>query len=145
MLNTFVVPLAAWQPPRRLPAPQPATAVKSARPNRDWEDAAGDGDWQEAVILYLRERRREGVPYWTVINAIALASAAPDRWELRYNTRQVLTAVKALIKDKRVMRYRRSYLAILDTGDEIIPLERYRALPCRTATGRRTADSTLAR
>jgi hypothetical protein len=133
--------MATWQP---LPALRPATAAKSARPNRDWEDAAGDAHWQEAVILYLRDRRREAVPYWTVINAVVLASVPPDRWELRYNTRQVLTAVKTLIKERRVMRFRRNFLVTLDTG-EIIPLERYRALPCRTATGRRAADSTLAR
>ena len=144
VFDTFIAPIATWQAPRSTPAPKPAPAVKSTSTNRDWEDAAGDNDWQAAVLGYLRNRRREAVAYWGVINAVVLASAPPDRWEVRFVTRQVLTAVKALIKDRRVMRYRRSFLLVLDTGDECISLERYRALPYRTATGRRAADSTLA-
>jgi hypothetical protein len=145
MFNAFVTPAAGWRPPTRLSAARPPIAVKNTKLKLDWEDAAAEGDWQGAVVSYLRERRRQAVPYWSVINAIVLASAPPDRRELRLTTRQLLAVVKALIRDRRIMRFRRRFLVILDTGDEVIPLKQYRALPCATATGRRGADSTLAR
>jgi hypothetical protein len=132
VFDTFIAPIATWQAPRSTPAPQPATAIKSTRPNRDWEDAAGDGDWQTAVLGYLRERRREAVPYWTVINAVVLASVPSDRWEVRFATTRALQAVKALIRDRRVLRYRRRFLAVLDVGAEVVPLAVYRSIRNRT-------------
>jgi hypothetical protein len=143
MFNAFVTPAPGWRPPRSTPAPQPPPVGEKARPRqRDWEDAAFEEDWTWAVLRFLRQRRREAVPYWDVVNAVAHASIQPARWEVRFATKQVLQAVKALVRDRRVLRYRRRYLAILDLGAEIVPLESYRTFRNGIATGRFPGDST---
>jgi hypothetical protein len=143
MFNTFVVPEAGWQKPRASSALTARPARPSPKPKaRDWQDYAGEENWEAAVLGYLRERRREALPFWQVVNLVVAESVQPDRWEVRYATRQVLTAIQSLLKTRRILRWKRAYLAIIDTGDEVIPLERYFALTSRTATGRATADST---
>ena len=142
MINVLLSPLIPWKP-RPIPSCQ-APDVKRAglKRSRDWEDIAVAEDWAQAVLGFLRQRRKEAVPLWEVVNAVAQASTQPDRWETRFATTQILLAVKLLIRDRRVLRYRRRFLAVLDTGEESIPLDVYYALPIKTATGRTTADST---
>jgi hypothetical protein len=95
------------------------------------------------VLGFLRQRRREAVPYWQVVNAVVQASYQATRWEVRVATTQVLRAVKVLTREHGILRYRRCFLAVLNTGEETIPLDRYYALPRRTATGRCSGDSTI--
>jgi hypothetical protein len=143
MFNAFVTPAVGWQKPyiRSVPAVRPARPLSKPEQS-DWRDFAGEEAWEAAILGYLRQRRREVVPYWRLINQVVAESAQPDRWEVRYATRQVLQAVKTLVRARRVWRYRRRFLAVLDTADEVIPLDRYFALPTRTETGRSAADST---
>jgi hypothetical protein len=143
MFDTFVAPLVGWQPPRIAPARKPLAVGKSVKPYpRDWEDAALEGDWAAAVLGFLRERRREAVPYWEVVNGVAQASTQPDRWELRFATRRILAKVKELLHERKILRYRRRYLAVLDHPTEIVSLEEYRAIRKRVVTERGTNDST---
>jgi hypothetical protein len=59
MFDMLITPTAGWQPPRSTPAPQPSALGRVRKPgHRDWEDAAGDGDWQEAIISYLVSGRK---------------------------------------------------------------------------------------
>jgi hypothetical protein len=144
MFNAFVAPEAGWQKPRAGSALTARPARPSSKPKaRDWQDYAGEENWEAAVLHYLREHRRQAVPYWQVVNLVVGESIQPDRWEVRYATRQVLTAIQSLLKTRRIMRFRRTFLAVIDTGDEVMPLERYFALTSRTATGRANADSTI--
>jgi hypothetical protein len=143
MVSEFVTPAAGWRPQGLSTDHAPQAPDSCKRPGRrQWTEDAGDGDWAAAVLGYLRERRRDAVNYWRVVNEVVLASTPLDRRQVRCNTRQVLTAVQALLKARRVLRYRRRFLVILDTGDDVIPLAAYFALPWRTATGRCAADST---
>jgi hypothetical protein len=142
MFNTLVTPVLAWQQPRTrsVPAARPPRPLPKPE-RRDWRDFAGEEAWESAILAFLREHRREVVPYWKLVNQVVAESAQPDRWEVRYATRQVLQAVKSLVRARRVLRYRQRFLAVLDTGDEVIPLDIYYALPTKTATGRCAADS----
>jgi len=143
MFNTFVAPAVGWQPPRSPTACQPPTAKRASQQDRgDWEDAALEEDWAAAVVGFLRERRREAVPYWEVVNGVAQASTQPDRWELRFATRRILATVKELLHERKILRYRRRYLAVLDHPTEIVSLEEYRAIRKRAVSERCTADST---
>jgi hypothetical protein len=141
MFNTFVTPSACWQGPRSLTVPTLCLGPdpSKAKP-RHWSEFAGEDDWQNALVEYLREHRRTAVKYWTCINQIVGASVQGSRTGVRSATRQVLTALQALLKSKRVMRYKRKYLIVLDTGDQTLTLEEFFLLPGRT-TGRCTADS----
>jgi hypothetical protein len=103
---------------------------------RNWRDDAGEEAWESAIVGYLREHRRAPVKYWRLVNVLVAESVQASRAGVRHATRQVLAAIQSLLKARRIMRFRRTYLAILDTGHEIVSLERYYALPNRTATGR---------
>jgi hypothetical protein len=144
MFDAFVTPLAGWQQSRASSAvtPRPTQTLPKLG-SRDWRDYAGEEAWESAIIGYLREHRRAPVKYWQVVNVLVAESMQASRWEVRYATRQLLAAIQSLLIARRIMRFRRTYLAILDTGDEIVSLERYYALPNRTATGRVSADSTI--
>jgi hypothetical protein len=146
MFNAFVTPVAGWRQPCTSSSVTPRPPLTLPKPeSRDWRDYAGKEAWESAIIGYMREHRREPVPYWLLVNLLVGESAQASRWEVRCATCQVLAAIQALLKSKRVLRYRRQFLVILDTGDEVIPLDAYFALPWRTATGRRAADSTPGR
>jgi len=141
-MDTLIMPAAGWRPPTRsIPTGSPRSTAKKPEP-RHWAEAAFQERWQDAVLGFLRERRRDAVPYWEVVNGVVGESCQATRWEVRFATRGILTAVKTLLHERRILRYRRRYLAILDLGGEIVPLETYRALCNRTATGRCAVDST---
>jgi len=143
MFDSFISPSAGWRPPSIQVVVKPLPArTPSKPPARHWTDDAADELWEAAILGYLRARRREAVPYWQVVNSVVSESIPSTRWGVRLATKQVLLAVKALLQDRRILRYRRRYLTVLDLGQEIVPLDVYHKLGYRTATGRRTVDST---
>ena len=143
MFDTFITPAAGWQPPSIQIAVKPMPSRVLSKPlARHWADDAAEEAWEPAIVGYLREHRRETVPYWRLVNILVAESMQASRWEVRYATRQVLAAIQLLLKSRRILRFRRKYLVILDTGDAAIPLEIYYALPTKTANGRAIADST---
>jgi hypothetical protein len=142
MFDTFIAPPSASRP-TTLVASTPQPTHQPSRANH-WVDAAATESWQAAILGYLRERRTEAVKLWEVVNEVVSKSGQPTRSSTRFATRQVLQAVKQLLHERRILRFRRKHLAILDIELDTISLEHFFALPNRTATGRLAADSTPA-
>src|ERR1035437_572236 len=139
MLNAFITPVAGWRPP--LPAekdPSPSPPSTPAEP--DWCDYAAEERWAEAIVAYLRADWRKKFRLWSVINRIVAESAQPSRFDVRAATFECLQELMRLRRERVVFRYKRQWIAILDNGLPVIPLEK---LPRRPAVGRgRAADST---
>ena len=110
---------------------------------RNWQELALKRDWQGAILGYLREKRREAIPLWTVLNGICAAAEPRDRRETRELKTEILKALGQLSRTRRVLRWRRTKLAIPDTGDRVVSLEQFmatsRALPAfsRSSSGRK--------
>ena len=88
---------------------------------KDWCDLSFERDWSAAILAYLRERSRETIPLWRMVNAVSAESLPRNRPEERARRKEILAALSGLIKEKRVFRWRRKNVAILDPGKEIIP------------------------
>src|SRR5205823_9585873 len=84
---------------------------------RNWRELAYERDWQGAIIGYLREKWREAIPLWTVLNGICAAAKPRDRRETRELKTEILKALGHLSRTRKVLRLRRTKLAILDIGD----------------------------
>ena len=56
-----------------------------------------------------------------MVNAVSAESLPRNRPEERARRKEILAALSGLIKEKRVFRWRRKNVAILDPGKEIIP------------------------
>src|SRR5438105_2505854 len=86
-----------------------------SREARDWCDLASQRDWQGAILVYLRQCWREALPLWSVINQIAAEARPRNRRELRSLKMEILKAMGELVRSRRVLRWHRTKLAILDT------------------------------
>lgn len=64
---------------------------------------------------------------WSAINAIAAEALPKDRAQAREIKMEILASLGTLIRTRRVLRWKRTKLAILDACHEIIPLENIRA------------------
>ncbi len=118
--------------------PYTTTAAHKARPaagvrkSASWEDLASDQRWAEAIIAYLQQNWRGQHRVWAVINAI-VAEALPEcRWQTREYAKEALDALMGLVRDKRVLRYRRKWIASLHSPPviplELVPLDRLRRI-----------------
>ncbi len=104
--------------PKPLP-PQPCEPEKA-----DWRDHAAQERWEEAIIAYLRTDWRTTFKMWTVINEIVRESRQRSRWDVRAATFEVLREVMRLRRERVIFRYKKRWIAILDSGVPIIPLEK---------------------
>lgn len=101
--------------------------VRGATPElRSWCDLAIERDWEGAILEFLRGRWRQAVPLWTVVNSVCAEALPQTRRETRELKREILESLGQLILAKRVLRWKRSHLAILDIGHPVIPLEQLR-------------------
>ena len=121
MISTFVSPLAGWQQP--LPAKKVLTPPPEQPAEADWRDHAAEERWAEAVISFLRADWRKTFPLWTVVNSIVAKSCQQKRSEVRAANFEVLAEVMRLRRERVIFRYKRKWIAILDSGRPIIPLE----------------------
>ena len=74
-------------------------------------------------MAYLQENWRGGSRFWHVINSVAAEAMPECRWQVREYTRQALEALMALIRERRVLRYRRKWVAALDLPQQNVALE----------------------
>jgi hypothetical protein len=119
-IGLFVAPASAW----RSPAQAPATPALPPHPSEpDWRDHAAEERWAEAVISFLRADWRKTFRLWTVINSIVAESCQQSRFDVRAATFEVLQEVMRLRRERVIFRYKRKWIAILDSGQPIIPLE----------------------
>jgi len=88
-----------------------------------WEDLASEERWKEALMAYLQQNWRGGSGFWHVINSVAAEAMPECRWQMRDYTRQVLEALMELVREKRVLRFKRKWVAALDLREERVALE----------------------
>ena len=60
---------------------------------------------------------------WSLLNAVVAESCAEDRREVRESTKEALRALMRLVREKRVLRFKRKWVARLETPQEVVPLE----------------------
>ena len=122
MIDAFVTPVAGWRPPRPSVAPpSPPPPCKPTEP--DWCDFAAQERWEEAILAYLRADWRKTHRLWTVVNSIVAESCQQSRFDVRAATFEVLQEVMRLRRERVIFRYKRKWIASLDSGSPIIPLK----------------------
>lgn len=109
----LVQPASTWRPYVQ-PVPKPANMARRAEPERDWEDLAADEDWPGAILEYLRKNWRGRHLLWHVINTVVAESRPEARSLVRRSSREALMAMMQLIRERRVMRHRRRWVACLE-------------------------------
>jgi hypothetical protein len=113
-IGFLIQPEATWKPyvhpvPKSSPKPRPWQ-----EPDLRWADLADEQRWGEAIIAYLKVNWRGQHLMWRVINAVAAESRPETRSLIRSVTQDVLAAMMDLIRARRVMRYRRRWVAALE-------------------------------
>ena len=121
MLNAFITPVAGWRPP--LPAKKPLTPPPAKPAEPDWQDYAARERWEEAILTYLRSNWQKTFKMWSVINEIVAESCQQTRFDTRAATFEVLGEVTRLRRERVIFRYKRKWIASLDSGSPIIPLK----------------------
>ena len=121
MVSAFVSPVAGWRPP--LPETKSLTPPQSIPAEPDWCDFAAQERWEEAILAYLRADWRKAHRLWTVVNCIVAESRQQSRFDTRAATFEVLQEVMRLRRERVIFRYRRKWIAILDSGPPIIPMK----------------------
>ncbi len=126
MIDIFISPARTWSPPTRWHPSNISNSrqvQKKAKPKQPtWEELAFDQNWSAALLGYLREDWRGGTRMWSAINAAVAESCPEDRWEVRESTKEALRALMGLVREKRVLRFKRKWVAILD-HPQVVPLE----------------------
>jgi hypothetical protein len=126
MIDVFISPARTWSPPSswhpsNITIPRPVQK-KAASHQPGWEELAFDQNWSAALLGHLQQHRRGGTKLWSVINAVVSESCPEDRGEVRESTKAVLRALMTLIREKRVLRFKREWVASLDLPCQIVPL-----------------------
>ena len=119
-ISVLSTPAAGWRPPVQ------ATAVQARHQPQtlpDWCDFAAEERWEEAILAYLRADWRKTFKMWSVINEIVAESRQQTRFDTRAATFEVLAEVMRLRRERVIFRYRRKWIASLDSGSPIIPLK----------------------
>ncbi len=116
----LVQPASTWRP-YVPPVPKPGNMARRAEPERDWEDLAADEDWTGAILGFLRKNWRGKHLLWHVIDAVVAESRPEARCLVRRATREALSAMMELIRQRRVMRHRRRWVAALELPAELQP------------------------
>lgn len=120
MLDIFVAPPSSWRPPAREPKPSVKT-INVQPQSPDWRDHAAAENWEDAILGYLREDWRTNHRLWKVINTIVAESQQQSRFDVRAATFECLQELMRLRRERKVFRYRREWIAILDP-DLVVPL-----------------------
>ena len=140
MLDTFVAPTSTWRPPLLAPARTPSKKSIQEQEPPDWRDYAAEERWGDAIIAFLQADWRQTFKLWTVVNTIVAESQQQTRTDVRAATWECLQEMMRLRRERVIFRYKRKWIAILDNGLPLIPLE---DLPKRPATQEHgVADST---
>ena len=120
-ISLLATPASAWRPTVQqsrktalLPRPE-----KPSEP--DWQDYAADERWADAIISYLRADYHRTFLLWKVVNAIVAESGQGSRFDVRAATFECLQELMRLRRERRVFRYKRKWIAILDAAVPIVP------------------------
>ena len=117
----FIAPSSVWHPSNVVLAkPQKAHAAPR---QPSWEEHAFAQNWSGALLGYLQQHWRGSTKMWSLINAVVSESCPEERWEVRESTKEALRVLMGLVRERRVIRYRKKWIAALDLAQQIVPLE----------------------
>ena len=122
-ISVLATPAAGWRPPVQATAAQARQQQPPQPTEPDWQDYAAQERWEEAILAYLRADWRKTFKMWSVINEIVSESCQQTRFDTRAATFEVLAEVMRLRRERVIFRYKRKWIASLDSGPPIIPLE----------------------
>jgi len=121
MIDSFIAPVAGWQKPHSDQSAMVCPPPSSSAPT--WQDFAANEDWREAVVAYLRSDWRRAFKMWSVINDVVGESCQGSRFDVRAASFEVLQEVLQLRRERKIIRFKRRWIAILAAGNEVIPVE----------------------
>jgi hypothetical protein len=115
-IDVFVSPVykTATVPVARAMSARPLEPWATPSPGDAWRELALAGDWEGALLAHLRWHGDQQLLLWRVINEIATSTMPERRWVLRETKKRLLEALFDLIRAKKVRRWRRSYIRIVD-------------------------------
>jgi len=129
MFDTILAPACAWQPPTMAttaklhPVPcAPKTVVGNSCALR-WYHHAEQERWDEAILAYLAENWRGQHEMWSTINTVVAEARPIGRCERRRCATEALHALLKLVRQRRVLRYRKHWVACLEPAHEVVPLD----------------------
>jgi hypothetical protein len=130
-IGIFITPASVWRPPGPPPI-TPATpktqAKSSTRWQLSWEDLAGQERWRDAIQSFLKTNWRGAHPLWRVVNMVVAKALPKDRAERRAYAKATLDALMQLVRERKVLRYRRRWVASVDLELEIVPIEQLKGV-----------------
>jgi hypothetical protein len=130
-IGILIAPASAWRPPGPPPI-TPATLKTqektSARRRTSWEDFAGQMRWRDALLSFLNANWRGAHPFWRVVNMVIAEALPKDRAERREYAKAALDALMQLVRERKVIRYRRRWVASVDVHREIVPLDQLKGV-----------------
>ena len=105
-MNVFIFPFVARTEPKPI--------VKPGKPKIDlsdnWEDAAFDCRWKDAVALFVFVHRFEKPSLWNAVKSVVNGSIPANRTQQRDRTSDVLFAIGRLVREGRIRRIQRKWL-----------------------------------
>jgi hypothetical protein len=108
-IGVFIQPNATWKP-NPIPKPTPSPR-RWPEPDITWADLAAEQRWEQAIIAYLKLNGKTLL--WRVINCIAAETRPRTRSQTRLAARQALGVMMQLIRQRRIVRHRRRWVADL--------------------------------
>jgi hypothetical protein len=104
------------------PIPKPSSKPRPwQEPELRWADLAAEGNWSEAVVAYLKVNWRGRHCLWAVVNTLVAETRSATRSLAREAIKEALHSMMQLIRDRRVMRYKRRWVAALELPAELQP------------------------
>ena len=76
-----------------------------------WERYAAEENWEAALVGFLEDRWWDKLPLWHTVNAVVAESGQAGRADVRRATKETLAALMDLIKQGRVVRFKRCWVA----------------------------------
>ena len=108
-IDVFIQPNATWKPHSH-PIPKPPSKLRCwEEPDLTWADLAAEQQWEEAIVAYLNLNGKTLL--WRAVNCVAAESRPRTRSQTRLAARKVLGVMMQLIRQRRIVRHRRRWVA----------------------------------
>jgi hypothetical protein len=130
-IGILIAPASAWRPPGPpsiIPATPKTQANTSTRRQLSWEDLASQQRWRDAIQSFLKTNWRGAQPFWRVVNTVVAEALPKDRAERRAYAKATLDALMELVRERKVLRYRRRWVASVDLELETVPIEQLKGV-----------------